>query len=1853
MALAPNNASAVSAPPPSAEEIRAFLAADRSPQKSSEPTREEIAAFLAPAQPQDQQDERDREDMTQRVSDQSSQPMPVVQTPTGTWVKVGNPQPSNAGAFARDSLNRGIGVTDAERAKYEKDKPLINLPIPDAQMTQTLGDAIDATSPLTPSGAGRVGVNVYKGIAPSISGLTSPEMAAITVATGGIAAEAKAGSVLAKLAMNGIEAYFAAEGSKALGSAAGNAVNVSQDPKSTLDDKIKAWAEVAPPAAITALTGSALRSAPGHVVEAGGAALNKFAPLDKPAPAMPEPAQAPAALPEPAPKGPSIVTTIDSIDGTNKNPAQVNAAVNSAIVAPQPESMPEPAAQAASPTSLSEAPVTTGQSAETSATQEAAYRHDVEVAGGSREHIKNLVESTGLSRDDVVDGLQEATIGRMQAFKNNLSNGDVVEITKNGISIENGKQVPVQTTTRWTVKTDSDGRMYADDGTHELGLEATSGLHLFGAELNGAVQAGKIMDAPTVRVIKKGSALQPTPSHVQPQPVNPAGTAPSLETGNEAPPTADTRTGRTVQGEPVTPKEVSAMTPNEFSDYVRSSEEAGGNVTEEAQAHGLAIHGDAKAIADLTKMYQQSIADVKQAFSDAQQAPADMRDKLTQDAAVVGNKSQFFSEALAAAKSGRDNAFVGEDGQLIKSGAEADKGQNFIDSFTGGDKPATVTRMAEGEHEVKMGDVTITLKADSENPGAVSVQAIRSADKGKGKASTALKDLAAEADKQGITLQASINPFGPSPRMSAPQLEAWYERNGFKSDGYGTIYRTPKSNAGEVSPSVPVRASESPTQASQPVAGAPGAIPQVGPQASLPTPVADTKLSAALGDSGTAPTQSVSPKPVLPKDLAGAQPRYAYGAKQFKLTFKSDLDKALYIVAQKTKSKADAAYLKFAMDHTGLDEAGTRAAGQQVRDRIKAQAKAADAGATLTVKTKSNAIPKQSPESLPVPAQAEGSPAIRSIRPAGVEAARAREATTSGSEAPSAGTPPPNAEGIGGKPPVPPKGAPAMPEPDPTPNRDSQTPDSAALPVPADTTRLHFSDTAVVRDIVPEGSTEAVKAPPSDKPYTEADTHEEAVAGLKKAVAKALTSPSVDVSSRPIVSAIINDTAGGIEGIKDLPKNVVTSMTDAVNFETALGKKILADRLATRRAQEGNLMEQMTEEGAKSNPISSPGARISPGERLSPTDAMWRALGKIKDKVVENATKANIYARSRDVMLNTLDGYQNDRGFLQRTFGGDIDRNYNAKLILEKQLRQPLEQFLKTNRNLDNVSMERISIYALARQGLAERAIKSGAKAETVMPGERIGPQELLKLTPDEQAYYDKARVVLDDIGARLKETARNELNADFTFVKDYWPLQRDWSLYDKAPEPVDLKLGTGDDIDQQGLKSFSDILGQFFPKNGGPTKGMLTDRLPGAETPVKLNAAENMDQAIRNSAQLITHLHDHLKWNKIISSPEFAKQYGNLGRDYAANLLDSSSRAAQPYGSGGSKFVDWLIKNNSVAVMGLRFSQIKHATNLAMAAKEIPINDLMYGIREASVPGSEGRRFLAANRPEIANRFGGEEAIKDLLEYGKKFSSGNAATRTARQLQSASVFPERVLDSTIATASWLGAYRRALTERGIDPTNMLREPIHESAAHAADIKSRKVVYSPLVHNAPQFISRNAGISMNNSTLRKAIFNFQGTMLNQYSNIQQGFIGEGLAKGNVVGALATSAVLAAIVTGDLAANHVNKIIKNSVMGNKTSEEDVASEVVTELYRRVPIAGQFYGARSGNTGAPIVDQIVRAKDLANFLLSDKDQYGHHMSEMSRKKFQVELATITASLAGVPAATSIGEGINRRLAAPYGQ
>jgi hypothetical protein len=97
------------------------------------------------------------------------------------------------------------------------------------------------------------------------------------------------------------------------------------------------------------------------------------------------------------------------------------------------------------------------------------------------------------------------------------------------------------------------------------------------------------------------------------------------------------------------------------------------------------------------------------------------------------------------------------------------------------------------------------------------------------------------------------------------------------------------------------------------------------------------------------PAAPVSKAKKLPDDLKKAVPRYGYGDKNFTLKFKSDVDRAAYIIAAPSKSKAHDRYLKWLFDRGGMSEIQAKAHGAEVRSAIKIMAAQSEKAGELTI----------------------------------------------------------------------------------------------------------------------------------------------------------------------------------------------------------------------------------------------------------------------------------------------------------------------------------------------------------------------------------------------------------------------------------------------------------------------------------------------------------------------------------------------------------------------------------------------------------------------------------------------------------------------------------------------------------------------------------------------------------------------------------------------------------------------------------------------------------------------------------------------------------------------------------------
>jgi hypothetical protein len=768
------------------------------------------------------------------------------------------------------------------------------------------------------------------------------------------------------------------------------------------------------------------------------------------------------------------------------------------------------------------------------------------------------------------------------------------------------------------------------------------------------------------------------------------------------------------------------------------------------------------------------------------------------------------------------------------------------------------------------------------------------------------------------------------------------------------------------------------------------------------------------------------------------------------------------------------------------------------------------------------------------------------------------------------------------------------------------------------------------------------------------------IADIQGTMQKALDSPSVDVAYKRKIEQVLQRVAfkgitdvtrsslegtreyiaskGDAHGVPDdvvhkleqltktpareLPLNVLESLREQVDSLVRLGKTTVRSRQALYDLEQGRLADEI--KAGNASALDERTVTRTPGEQVSLPVRVSRA---VEQKVVKGLDYAQKIERSvlvRDVMLDILDGDANYTGPLNKIFGGRIDADYNAEMNLRRSLHEPLEKVLERQKFSD-VELERISIYAIAREkNGVQRLLDSGVSPQTIASVNETITQKELK-------FYGTARQLFDEtVYPALKKFMRDNYNVEVAKVDNYWPFQRDYTLVEPNLKTPELKAAKGDEIGFDEMATWRSLEQDFIPRSTTKTEqGMTIARLPEAHGAVRLNAVDVIDRHLRQVAHLLSYQRDMKMLGQIAREDWFGERYGKLGQKYVLDLLDTVSRDSAPAAATRTAWIDWLTKNTSVGIIGLRLlSQMKHAPNVAFSfLKNVRPDYMIRGYAEAL--SSEGRAFVRNNFAEINQRFGGEPAIADV-------ANGNLW----RKVQGSSFFLERALDSLDARAAVLGRYFQELENRGIDSKNYSGLPVDKEAQRMAVLISRQAVTSPLRKDIPQAISRGA-LTGKQMSWARALFQFQNTMLRQYGFVRHDIWDLGLKKLNPSQFATATLAFLSMLAGETLIVETNRKLIGAASTNK-EEESFAKGMATEALRRVPFAGNLVTAATyGDTGMPVVDTMVGGIRAGGKLVTQKGQFGQKLSQREAAKAKVDVAAFAGEVTGIPGASTAAQ------------
>lgn len=694
---------------------------------------------------------------------------------------------------------------------------------------------------------------------------------------------------------------------------------------------------------------------------------------------------------------------------------------------------------------------------------------------------------------------------------------------------------------------------------------------------------------------------------------------------------------------------------------------------------------------------------------------------------------------------------------------------------------------------------------------------------------------------------------------------------------------------------------------------------------------------------------------------------------------------------------------------------------------------------------------------------------------------------------------------------------------------------------------------------------------------------------------------------------------------KELPEHVLEAIRDKVNLLDKLGRLKVNARKQAWEIEKNDKLKQLSNEAT--NPVQArPEFRQQPGDPrpLSTKIRNWvnrqLNMGALLDKALLPI----------DALFDLLgDAKGTYRGWLFRNVRNPLDLDFNAAQVMRDTKTAPLEAIIKEH-NLGERESERIGVYAAALQeGGIERLVEMGVKPESI--------DGILKsITPAEMRAYLAMRTAMDSTLPDVQKLMHELYNIDVKPVPNYFPMPRDWNLFEPEPKPLaEPKYGQEMNFDE--LSGWKQMLGDFSaPKTTKTERGFTIAREKGATTPIKLNAFDVFFQHMNDVSYLLKTQRDLKMIGEMARDDLFQSKYGNIGRNIVTSWLDTVARQGRIGGFRRIPMLDELRRRTSTGVIGFRLaSQFVHLSNIPLAVWRAG-GPMWWKAGLGESLSERGQGFLHANFTETFTRGGGEPALVEASQSGLSVFGKQAIPKAVVR---AGFAVARKIDQMNAQATTLGIYLRLLNEKGLDAKNYDKLPVDKEAQAQALVLSRRAVASPLPKDVSASLSRGA-VTGGNISLGRTIFQFQNIFQDQWSNIRHDLARAGIREKNPKLAATAFVSLAAMLLAEMGIRESSKQAIDVLTGHTPKKEISAGErIALEACRRIPFGGQVSNQiLYGQTGVPVIDSILDTEKAVKTAATAK-------KEATQSKALVRAVSGAAQLGGVPGASQVGELIQK--------
>lgn len=686
--------------------------------------------------------------------------------------------------------------------------------------------------------------------------------------------------------------------------------------------------------------------------------------------------------------------------------------------------------------------------------------------------------------------------------------------------------------------------------------------------------------------------------------------------------------------------------------------------------------------------------------------------------------------------------------------------------------------------------------------------------------------------------------------------------------------------------------------------------------------------------------------------------------------------------------------------------------------------------------------------------------------------------------------------------------------------------------------------------------------------------------------------------------------------LRDLSLGDLVALKSKIKSLANLG----ALKLRTRRAVEAAKVEELLKDmsGGESRPLETipEFKQLMVDENMAIAFGNWWARFRTQVKVTGNALMPI------DALMDLMDGAKADfMGFLHRRIRGVIDLNEQAKLRRQNELLEDFRTAAEETK-LTKAQREKVGVYAEAQQpDVQNHLIETGVSKETI---------DSLKLNPSEMRMYNEMRKVLDILRPELQRTKYLLENDVFDYIKDYFPVQRDYQRYSNQPTPEEtLDTGKTQAWDPNLIRDnlAADLAGR---PRVAVRKGFTKERVGGA-MPIEVNAYKIFESHVQDALHYIYQQPDLIRLAKVVGSDEFRQKYGDIGQKFVADWLNVVARNGSVDSSLRIPMLDWLRRNGNVGIVGLRLgSQLKHLSNWPFAMAHVGPDWFFWGMEKSFT--AEGRKVINDLFGETQQRSGGEPAQAE--------SESGAMGKTAFLLV-------REMDRLASEAAVLGGYGRELSRQGIAPENALTSTIDPEAQRLALVRARRAIPSPLAKDVPLSLSKGVGLGGNVSVAR-TLLQFSNVFLDRLSNLRLELYHKGFSDLANLDPRQLARFTAAFAASIGIAGGVSygwRETKYALLGtqpkqSRTLEDDIADDALKSF---IPGASQLMSAATFGQAIPALGVPVEAIQSGAKALLGKEHalFGRNLKPYEREAETVRFVGRTGAMFGVPGLSEIAD------------